>query len=151
MRAIILCGIPGSGKSTYARKTYPNHVILSADNYFMIDGVYRYDESKIQEAHSDCLRRFVHECEWGCHNLVVDNTNTKVTDIAPYHAIATAYGYEVNILVIEADPEVAFQRNVHGVPLEMCRKMALRLKGLVVPSWWSITYAPVLCSDEEAA
>jgi len=151
MRVLILCGIPGSGKTTYARKAYPNHVILSADDYFMVDGVYRYDEAKLQQAHGDCLRRFIGECQGGGHDLVIDNTNTKPTDIAPYHAIATAYGYEVDILVIEAEPEVAFHRNIHGVPLEMCRVMASRLKGLAVPSWWRIAYAPALPGEKEAA
>jgi predicted kinase len=151
MCVIILCGIPGSGKTTYARRAYPRHVILSADDYFMVDGVYRYDEAKLTQAHGDCLRRFIRECQSGGHNLVIDNTNTKPTDIAPYHAIATAYGYEVDILVIEADPEVAFRRNIHGVPLEMCRVMASRLKGLAVPSWWHIAYAPVFPSEEQAA
>jgi hypothetical protein len=47
-----------------------------------------------------------------------------------------------HFVVMIANPEDAFRRNVHGVPLEMCRVMASRLKGLAVPSWWSIAYAP---------
>ena len=43
----ILRGIPGSGKTTHAKRLAgTNGVIISADDYFMRDGEYCFDASK---------------------------------------------------------------------------------------------------------
>jgi adenylate kinase family enzyme len=45
-------GIPGSGKSTTAKKLAgETGKIHSTDNYFMVDGEYKFDPSKIREYH----------------------------------------------------------------------------------------------------
>jgi adenylate kinase family enzyme len=50
---IIVRGIPGSGKSTFASSLGIPH--YEADQYFIgADGVYRFDFSKLGEAHRQC-------------------------------------------------------------------------------------------------
>ena len=45
-------GIPGSGKSTTAKKIAgETGKIHSTDNYFMVDGEYRFDPKKLKENH----------------------------------------------------------------------------------------------------
>lgn len=140
---IILCGISGSGKSTRIAKLYPEAAVCSADHYFMVDGEYRFDPSKLPQAHGSCLKQFV-SCLQGRlpdgqpPTVVVDNTNTTVAEVAPYAALALAYGYDLRIEILKVDPEVAAARNLHGVPLAGIVKMAERLATLKdsLPPWW---------------
>jgi len=139
MKVTILRGIPGSGKSTYCKKNYPNAAWYSADYYFINEkGVYAFDPSKLGEAHGYCLRGVVQHLERHPLNmdLVVDNTNTTAVEIAPYAALAQAYGCELEIITIQCMPEVAAARNVHGVPLEGVRRMYAQLIGATLPPWW---------------
>ncbi len=48
----IVRGVPGSGKSTFAKTLGGTH--FETDNYFMIDGEYKFDFTKIKEAHNWC-------------------------------------------------------------------------------------------------
>jgi tRNA uridine 5-carbamoylmethylation protein Kti12 len=146
MKITILCGIPGSGKSTYLGKNLPNALICSADLY---PGLYTYPEgpnnptfnpSLLPKAHAACLRRFVGyvTCDdpQDAPDVVVDNTNTTIAEIAPYAALALAYGHELEIVTLACDPETGARRNTHGVPLAACQAMADRLYSRTLPPWW---------------
>jgi adenylate kinase family enzyme len=43
-------GIPGSGKSTFAKSLGGTH--FETDQFFMVDGKYNFDGSKLKEAHN---------------------------------------------------------------------------------------------------
>src|SRR5579859_3354439 len=120
----IMQGIPGSGKSTYARKTWPGALILSSDDYFMKDGKYVFDPSKLGEYHGRILKNFSQElmyctryiCEGDKDKIIViDNTNTKATEIAPYYQLALAYRCDVEIVKVLCSIKTGFARNQHGV------------------------------------
>jgi predicted kinase len=140
MKCIILCGVPGSGKSTHAKGL--KGALVSADSYFeQPDGSYAFDPSKLPEAHALCLRRFVEHIRLGTfkfHNgdVVVDNTNTTVAEVAPYAALALAYGYDLVIRTIWCEPGTAWARNVHGVPLAAIKAMDARMRERQLPPWW---------------
>lgn len=138
MRVVIYSGIPGSGKSTIVRAKHRDAIVCSADNYFTSkDGSYNFDPAKIGEAHAQCLKRFNAACSGdSLLDLVVDNTNTSVVEIAPYAALAQAYRYELQIITLLVAPEVAFARNVHGVSEETVRKMDAAIRSRVLPPWW---------------
>lgn len=117
MKVTILAGHPGSGKSTWAR-AQPNGTIISADDFFLVNGKFIYDVTRLGDAHCSCLRRFVayvtHEAiaDIACNrHVIVDNTNTKLVDIAPYVRLAQAYGVPVEIRYFRGEFD-----NVHGVP-----------------------------------
>lgn len=113
-KAIILIGPSGSGKSTYAKTL--GHAIVSADDYFMVDGKYCFDVRKLSEAHDLCMRRFV-AMIWSGDSVVVDNTNTTIAEVAPYIMVARAFGYDVIVKVMPVESiETLTARNVHGVP-----------------------------------
>jgi predicted kinase len=143
MKVVILSGIPGSGKSTVA-KGYSKAKSFSADHYFVSeDGVYRFDVTKLGEAHGECLRLFVEEVYNGTHDpfsddrtLVVDNTNLSCCEIAPYVAIAQAYGLEIELVTVLCDPAIAAKRCVHGVPTHAVLAMARRLEERQLPDHW---------------
>lgn len=141
MKVIILSGVSGSGKSTYAKKHWPNTPTCSADHFFMVDGEYRFDPARLASAHGACLRDFVdrllassEEC------LVVDNTNTTIAEIAPYVALAQAYGHAVRIVTVLCVPEVAAKRNTHGVSESIVLAQATRLNSRDMPPWWAHEY-----------
>lgn len=126
----ILQGLPGSGKSTYARTVADKHLIFSADNFFMVEGVYTFDSRKIQAAHDACLRGFAetfNKCFGEEKIVIVDNTNTTVLEVAPYYRLAQAYGAKVDILFFDVPFAVCMSRQTKGVPEEAMSRMAASL------------------------
>lgn len=142
MKVVILCGISGAGKSTRTQTQYSSAVVWSADNYFMDEnGNYEFDPKALSKAHAWCLQGFVRSLLSGTKLIVVDNTNTSVAEVAPYAALAQAYGYELSIEILKIDVETAFNRNVHGVPRDTIVKMANKIDKLEkdLPPWWPKT------------
>lgn len=137
----ILRGIPGSGKSTYAKTIAPESaVICSADDFFVgKDGVYRFDHSKISEAHKQCFRKFVQAVNEGTDPIVVDNTNCTNVEVAPYVTYAEAMDCCVTIVgITKTPPEECAARNVHGVPVATVMRMYRTLMENIrsAPRWW---------------
>ena len=156
MKAIILCGASGSGKSTWASTNHPDAIVVSADHYFIgDDGVYRFDPTKLGDAHGSCLRHFVKFAQsMTTDTVIVDNTNTTLVEIAPYVAVARAYGVEPEIRVWHTWPvagtedyERIVRRNTHGVPVEAVTAMRGRLIH-TINNWPPFWPKPVLMEVE---
>jgi len=149
MSVKIMCGISGAGKSTYILNNFPTATVVSADSFFTDKaGNYCFDPTKIGEAHAECLRDFVGMVSCGYHFqdcLVVDNTNCTVAEIAPYAALAQAYNWDLEIIILECDPGVAYYRNGHGAPFHVCEEQAEQLATLAdsLPPWWPVTRVKV--------
>lgn len=81
----VLRGYPACGKSTLAKQLSKEHnaVICSADDYWMTNGKYVFDASKLRLAHNQCFETFKSAISDG-HNVVIDNTNLKYTDMCRY-------------------------------------------------------------------
>lgn len=128
---LILRGLPGSGKSTVAKKILegsPNAIICSADDYFMVDGQYEFDPTKLSKAHQSCLMSADRSMANGYSLVVIDNTNIKKEHYLPYVKMADKYGYTTTIRTIgSTDLSIVptyHQRQVHGVSEETIRRMA---------------------------
>lgn len=148
MQVIIMRGIPGSGKSTYIKDQAVNRpentrwCVISADSFFIeiFSGVYRFDPKKIGEAHAFCLRSFLSVLKGETrydHGCFVDNTNTTAVEIAPYYALALAYGADVKIVRMATPFEVAVTRNTHNVPVSTIWKMQQNLLTERLPLHWN--------------
>ena len=130
---IILRGIPGCGKSTWANKfkdlalvfmANPLHVeICSADDFFMVDGEYKFDPSRLPEVHGKCLEKASEAARVDVDYIVIDNTNIQVWNFQSYLELAKDFGYEVRVIRFQCDPTVSFKRNLHGVPLAGIERM----------------------------
>lgn len=145
-KVFIYCGVSGAGKSTFIKHRHPDALICSADEYFMVDGEYRFDPAKIGDAHAWCLRTFAYlvSDRRSDRDIVVDNTNTTIAELAPYAALASAYGHELQIVTIHCDAEVAHARNTHCVPLEAVQRMAAQLASRQMPPWWPHSDVPMM-------
>jgi len=136
MKVVILRGISGSGKSTYASKHYPNAVVCSADNFFQEGRYYNFDVTKLAEAHNECMSRFITLVSkgetQGISCVVVDNTNIHRWEYENYAKLAAAFKCEVEIVefvpqTIEAVKR-CIRRNVHRVPAEIIARMAVEFE-----------------------
>jgi len=142
-RVIILRGVSGSGKSTVAQILFNceelgTAYICSADKAFMDNGEYKFDVSKLEQAHADCFAEFV-EClskYSKIQTVIVDNTNLSNWEIAPYITYARYTKAEIEIMDVESglSAEQLAKRNVHGVPLNSIKNMMAR-KEKLLPHW----------------
>ena len=122
----IVRGLPGSGKSTLAARmagleVFPlgtRAVHIEADQYFMRDGVYTFDASKLADAHADCLKR-ADTALRRRFNVVVSNTFTTRSEYQPYIEMGRALGI-VNIQVIDVYGSFG---SVHNVPEHTLQRM----------------------------
>jgi len=108
---LLLRGGPGNGKSTLAKVIGGTH--LEADMYFMEDGIYNFDATKIKLAHSWCQLRTEHNMEDSVERIVVSNTFTQEWEMKAYYELAEKYGYRVFSIIVENRHGGV---NEHGVP-----------------------------------
>jgi predicted kinase len=119
---IILRGIPGSGKSTLAKMICNQHV--EADMFFMQDGKYNFDASKLKQAHEWC-RTKTEDWMKKRYNVVVSNTFTQEWEMDAYYGLAKQYGYQVHSLIVENRHGGI---NEHGVPEDKLQAMKDRFE-----------------------
>lgn len=118
----ILRGLPGSGKSTLADSLGIDHV--EADMFFMQDGEYKFDGSKIKLAHEWCQDRVRKIMELGM-SVAVANTFTQEWEMEPYLEMAEEFGYRVNSLIVENRHG---NESIHGVPAQAMDIMEKRFE-----------------------
>jgi tRNA uridine 5-carbamoylmethylation protein Kti12 len=123
--ALIMRGVSGSGKSTRARLLAgATGVVHSTDDYFYVNGVYRFDPAKFAQYHRRNLEAFRASLAAGVPIVICDNTNTRRWEFAPYVKAAEDAGYLITVVSLpHPDVAVAAARNTHGVPAEMIKRM----------------------------
>lgn len=113
---VIIRGISGSGKSTYA-KSLVGYKHFEADEFFMVDGVYKYDPKFIKCAHEWCFANTLKALlEGDC--VCVSNTFTRIFEMQRYFDIT--FLMDIKILVREMKTEYT---NTHGVPPKVIQSM----------------------------
>lgn len=120
----IVRGLPGSGKSTFAKQLTSN--VFEADHYFLDDeGNYNFDSTKIKCAHQDCQDNVRIAMELSFPKIAVSNTFTQEWEMEPYYTLANKYGYLVVSLIVENRHG---GKNVHGVPDDKVEIMKKRFE-----------------------
>ena len=71
----IIRGVPGSGKSSWAR-TQLGVKPFEADDFFMRDGVYRYQADLVPRAHEFCKRRCENAMKEGVEKVTLKHIDT---------------------------------------------------------------------------
>lgn len=116
--AYIMRGVPGSGKSTLAKHLAngSDGAIHSTDDFFYVDGEYRFDPSKLREYHDRNYEAFCRSLNDGVPVVICDNTNTRRLHFERYVEAAYHAGYMVAFVVIpHPQAEVAAQHTIHKV------------------------------------
>jgi predicted kinase len=119
----ILRGLPGAGKTTLAKSLGGMHI--EADNYFMDGDEYKFDASKLKEAHAWCQNVVKVWILNSVPKITVSNTFTQEWEMQPYYDLAEKYGYRVYSLVVENRHGGV---NEHGVPEEKLVQMKKRFE-----------------------
>lgn len=118
MKVKILRGLPGSGKSTYAKKLAgEGWVHFENDMYFMKDGKYVFDQTKADEASNWCYQQFIKALRGG-KDVVISNVFVTKKAIDRYVKAAKNLGADVK--VIKFDKNFG---NVHDVPKDVYANM----------------------------
>lgn len=141
-QAVILRGLPGSGKSHFARRLCDRFIpmtvpplryatICTTDDYFETAEGYRFDPSRLGDAHGWNRQRFATLCAQHPPLLICANTNMASDEWRFYVETAQAAGYRVRLLTIGNPCDPAHQalclaRNLHGVTAETIAAMARR-------------------------
>lgn len=121
---IILRGLPGAGKSTFARKLRERGddgwFVVSADDFFIINGEYKYNKNFIRHAHEYCRAKTVQLLLSG-RSVIVDNTNTQIREMEPYFSLKNLL--DLDIIVTEVSGNY---KSIHSVPEEKIAQMRNR-------------------------
>jgi predicted kinase len=130
----IVRGIPGSGKSTFAKRLVgEDFLVCEADKYFIDKetGEYNFDSTKIKDAHKFCqdtVETYMKDSlvnDQFYREIAVSNTFTQEWEMRPYFELAKNYGYKVFSVVVENRHGGT---NQHGVPEEVLTKMCERFE-----------------------
>ena len=124
----LLRGLPGSGKTTLANQLGGS--LVEADRYFMEYGEYKFDASKLKEAHAWCREQVQNWMEtndrgFDVPRIVVSNTFTQEWEMKPYYDLAREHGYMVFSLIVENRHG---GKNVHNVPEDKIEQMRKRFE-----------------------
>ena len=122
-KILTICrGIPGSGKSTFAKTLGGQH--YEADMFFINEnGEYNFDVTKIKDAHKWCQSFVETNMVLEYPKIVVSNTFTQEWEMEPYFELAKKYGYKVFTIIVENRHGVT---NVHNVPEDKIEQMKNR-------------------------
>jgi len=130
----IVRGIPGSGKTTFAKKLVGDDLLVcEADKYFIDKetGEYKFDVTKIKDAHKFCqdiVETYMKDSLLNNHfytEIAVSNTFTQEWEMERYYELAKQYGYKVFSIIVENRHGGV---NQHDCPEDMIELMRNRFE-----------------------
>jgi predicted kinase len=119
---VLIRGLPGSGKSTIAKNLIGWYWHVETDQFWMDGDEYKFDMSRIKEAHQWCQDKTKSMLNMG-QSVVVSNTFTTAFELLPYFDIAKEFGIKPQVLLAQGQ-----FGNIHNVPDEVLAKMAARFE-----------------------
>jgi predicted kinase len=117
---LLIRGLPGSGKTSLARKLETHYIHCETDKFWGID--YNFDITKIKEAHEWCQKKVREELENG-FSVVVSNTFTTQKEMQPYFDMAKELNASVQVVLCQGN-----FGSVHNVPQEALDRMKARFE-----------------------
>lgn len=119
----IMCGLPGSGKSTYIKENFPNLPIISRDVFRYELGLTASPDEKIIAKPDEEKRitrlmneRIIEYCKAG-KDFIIDNMNLRYTYRQAVLNIALQYNAYITVIYIEApNIETCIKRRAGQIP-----------------------------------
>ena len=115
---ILVRGLPGSGKSSFAGN-FESAEVFAADDFFYRrgEGKYAFDPTLLGEAHAYC-QRATRSALYAGSVVVVTNTFSQRWELEPYFKIAAEV--DTRVVVVDLfdaglDDEALAERGLHGV------------------------------------
>lgn len=93
--------------------------------FFMKDGVYEFDSTKLRDAHQWCNAMVGSWMSDGEEKIIVSNTFTQEWEMKPYFELAEKHGYKVFSIIVENRHGGV---NEHGVPEDKLEIMRNRFE-----------------------
>jgi len=129
-KLIIVRGLPGSGKSTFAFGIQlANTAVVEADMFHTIDGKYVYKPEMAGHAHEWCQAQVAWHLNLG-HDVIVANTFITMRTVVPYYELAQEFGASISIKTMTGK-----FGSVHNVPEEVMEQMAEKFEVFDVPKF----------------
>ena len=133
MKLTIVRGVSGSGKTTLANKlaSETGAVVVSADDFFEVDGRYKFSFGFLSSAHSYCLGMVAYHLFRG-KSVIVANTFTQKWEMERY--VDLAFNIKCPWEIVEPttkwknDAAQLAKKNVHNVPEAAIQKMLDRFE-----------------------
>lgn len=118
---ILVRGVPGSGKTTFARNLWSqgrengiSSAVWEADMWMTDEqGNYKFDVSRLALCHQLCQQMVCCDMMTPVKRIYVANTFVRKWEADVYYALAKVWGYDVKVYRLEGNFE-----NVHGVPAD---------------------------------
>ena len=122
----LIRGVCGSGKSSFAKELADSDLVsrvIEADQFFIgLDGEYKFNPSKLSDAHAWCQSETRLNLSLG-YSVAVSNTSTTEKEVEVYRKIAEETGAKFISLVMENRHNGV---NIHNVPAEKIQQMKSR-------------------------
>lgn len=120
-KLILVRGLPGSGKSCFARAlAYLSNSLHYETDMFFDTVVGRFDKYRLEEAHNWC-KALVDHYLYVKHNCIVSNTFSQRWEIDQYVAIANKNGASIEVIKMNSH-----HKNTREVPFHVIRNMQIR-------------------------
>jgi len=127
--------VSGAGKSTFINNYIKNNKdkvikVVSADHYFIENGKYNFDFSKLHQAHMQCQNNFEKYIKDDKVNIIfVDNTNLVYREMKYYIDMSIENNFNWNIIQINIPQEIILKRqtNCKNISKDIIDKMFNKL------------------------
>ena len=122
----LIRGLPGSGKSTMARKIALETGALHVEADMWVDYSRPYTTEAARMAHAICQAQ-AHKALYYGRDAVVSNTFTRKWEMQPYLDMARQYGAQINVITATGD-----YGSIHNVPDDVIQAMRERWEEVAV-------------------
>lgn len=117
----LIRGIPGSGKTTFARKLLNANIVQAihcADDYMLnAGGAYEFNPAMLTHCHEQCFQATSRALSQH-KSVAVHNTFIKQWELERYHKLAASF----DVSIVESVCQGRWP-NTHGVPEEKVKSM----------------------------
>ena len=122
----VIRGLPGSGKSTYARNMWPDAFIVEGDQYYTwSDNVYRFGEGRFR-SDDFVVNMVMYAAQFEAPHIVVTCTSPDLDTVGRIFGLAAEYHYKPVLIWLEyngADLKTYCECTRHHVPEDVIQSM----------------------------